>query len=294
MNPGISRIYVHRIILIMALLIGFVPLEAQRQLARPYIILHGYAGGMFIAFDHVLSLVEGFDRGLFAGCEVDFKDDGFYYDPSLGPNWWQYFCEPIKLGNPNERIIKTSMVLGVIGCRYTEYYFTRKACADLIKKHIFIKPLIEEKIDTFAANQFRNDYVIGIHYRGTDKHTEAPRVIYEDVLKAVQEKLDALKNNEFRIFIATDEWAFVDYMTSIFPDRVCYYQEAPRSIDGQPVHMNPAYSGYEKGESALIDCLLLSKCDFLIRCSSNLSRWSTYFNPSLPVVELNQRHKSCN
>ena len=43
-------------------------------------------------------------------------------------------------------------------------------------------------------------------------------------------------------------------------------------------------------ENALIDCILLSKTDLLIRTSSNFSLASTFFNPKLPVIELSKRH----
>lgn len=50
-------------------------------------------------------------------------------------------------------------------------------------------------------------------------------------------------------------------------------------------------NSYRLGEEAVIDCLLLSQCDILIRTSSNLSLWSTYFNPTLPTILLNQRNQ---
>jgi hypothetical protein len=43
---------------------------------------------------------------------------------------------------------------------------------------------------------------------------------------------------------------------------------------------------YRKGEDVLIDCLLLSRSDFLLRCQSNVGELATYFNPELPVIDL--------
>jgi hypothetical protein len=47
-------------------------------------------------------------------------------------------------------------------------------------------------------------------------------------------------------------------------------------------------SNYKKGEGALIDCLLLSRCNTLIRTTSFLSAWASIFNPKLPIVLVNR------
>jgi hypothetical protein len=45
---------------------------------------------------------------------------------------------------------------------------------------------------------------------------------------------------------------------------------------------------YRKGQEALINCLLLSRCSTLIRTTSFLSAWASIFNPGLPIVLLNE------
>ena len=44
---------------------------------------------------------------------------------------------------------------------------------------------------------------------------------------------------------------------------------------------------YTKGEDVLIDCLLLSKCDFLLKCTSAVGEYALYFNPQLRCIDLN-------
>jgi len=38
---------------------------------------------------------------------------------------------------------------------------------------------------------------------------------------------------------------------------------------------------YRKGEDVLIDTLLLSRVDFLLKCSSSVGEFAIYFNPAL-------------
>ena len=40
-------------------------------------------------------------------------------------------------------------------------------------------------------------------------------------------------------------------------------------------------NNYKKGEDALMDCLLLSRCSFLLKSSSALSQFAVYFNLAL-------------
>jgi hypothetical protein len=45
---------------------------------------------------------------------------------------------------------------------------------------------------------------------------------------------------------------------------------------------------YEKGEDALVNALLLSRCSTLIRTTSFLSAFTSIFNPKLKVILLNK------
>lgn len=72
-----------------------------------------------------------------------------------------------------------------------------------------------------------------------------------------------------------------------FPGKVIA-TDAERTEGEEGVHFS-SQRPFTCGEEALMDALLLSRCNVLIRTSSNLSLWSTYFNPRLPEILLNQR-----
>ena len=162
---------------------------------------------------------------------------------------------------------------------------TREEGHGLIERYIRITPYIQMKIDTFVEQNFEDYFIIGVHYRGTDKDTEAPRVSYEDVFLEISKALNKIEEHEYKIFVATDEQAFRYLFPEQFPLQVIY-TDSIRSVNGEPVHMSQG-NNYQKGEDAVIDCLLLSKCNFLIRTSSNLSYCSCFFNPTLPFILLN-------
>lgn len=251
------------------------------------ILLQRSNEGMFASLEDVMSLMNDYENKKVTCAIVDFRNTGLYYDKNKGLNWWQYYFEPIEIGDIDSNKTFEFRDNG----RYYERNFSREKFYTFIKKYIHIKPELQGKIDQFFQEKLAGSYVIGVHYRGTDKSIEAPRVKYETVKKAIDEQILGLKEkhgSNYKIFVATDEDGFLAYMENVFGNKI-YAQTIERSTDGNPVHSNPKNTPYESGEGALLDCILLSKSNILIRTSSNLSRWSTYFNPSIPVIELNVR-----
>jgi len=120
------------------------------------------------------------------------------------------------------------------------------------------------------------------------KISEASYISINSTVQKIQQQLVYVEKPEnFKIFVATDNQAFLDCMKQTFGNRVCYL-EMERSTDDQPIHTQRKLNGYVKGEEALLDCLILSKSAFLFRTASNLNNASLMFNPSLPSFPLNE------
>lgn len=246
--------------------------------------------GMFAAANQVLGQLYMFETGQLprvVGLTVDFDKYGLYYDPSYGPNWWTYYFEPICLGNKDSARLVYPTPMQYEEAWRQRRLLTRETAAEIVEKYIRIKSHIQEKIDEFVSQYFLNHYTIGIHYRGTDKSKEAPRIEYETVFEEIEKHIPQEK--PYVLFIATDEIDFLEQAKERYLDRVVAI-EAHRSNAGDSGVHFANKNNYTLGEEALMDAYLLSKVDILIRTSSNLSLWSTYFNPDLPVVLLNQRY----
>lgn len=148
-----------------------------------------------------------------------------------------------------------------------------------------LKTEIKDEIATFVRKNFSNEPVLGIHFRGTDKTIEAPRVPYENVLAEINKKIR--DENYNTIFISTDEVAFIEYVQSEIKDKnIIFRNDSKRSTDDTPVHMG-LQSGTDTARDAIVNCFLLAHCDTIIRTSSFLSAWSVIVNPSLKVLTLN-------
>ena len=155
-------------------------------------------------------------------------------------------------------------------------------------KYLPVRPEITEKVESFVAANMAGRNVLGIHFRGTDKTLEAPRVDREVIKQTVRRFLE--KNIYIDcLFVASDEASFILYIRDAFPALpVVSHDDMFRSTTTQNFYQQDLGEGnYRKGEEALINCLLLSRCSGLIRTTSFLSAWASIFNPALPIVLLN-------
>jgi len=246
-----------------------------------------YNPGMFSVLHTVIGTLDLYEKKGYGGLEIDFGNAGLYYDAQKGPNWWTYYLEPLRLGKKQGKKIIPYRFLNFsqeMACR-SEFYLDRYRAFEIISNYFEFKPYLLKMVYAFIDANFNRKKVIGIHYRGTDKVTESPRVPYEQVLS----ELNKIKQPEDLIYVATDEADFLTYVETHFP-RQTLSITATRSQNGHPIHLGKKASGYQLGLEAMLDAHLLAKCDILIRTSSNLSLFSTYLNPELPIITLSYRY----
>jgi Nodulation protein Z (NodZ) len=264
-----------------------IALKAEQK-ERIIIKSFDYHAGMFSVFNTIMGFLYYYDHKQLSGLEVNFEETGVYYEAGYGPNWWNYYCLPLNLGDSHSSFSRFASNADRANYAYfTEYQLSRFEVNALIKKYIQIQPVIQQQVEEFCQKNFQNQYIIGVHYRGTDKTIESEYIQVHEVLIAICEHIDALELKDYKIYLATDETAVVDCFKEYFPDKLVY-QSAYRSENGLPIHYFNE-NAYQTGKEALIDSLLLSKTNFLIRTESNLSLWSIYFNPDLNFVTINKR-----
>lgn len=266
-------------------------LRAGRRSPGQCLVLHEapYEPGLFSAFATVLGLLEYHERWAhcYSGVVVDFGTSGLYYERPAGPNWWAYYFEPIGSlpGRDADRAVVTGDQHFYFATR-VERRMSRKRAFELIRRHVRLLPFLREQVDSLVRDKFEGCFVVGVHYRGTDKFLDAPRVPYSTAAEAVSNAMLPAGRVPSKVYVATDEQGFLDYMRERFPDRVvCLAMH--RSVDGTPIDVIQG-DNWNKGRDAVLDCLLLSRCDVLVRTASNLSLCAGFFNPRLPVVLLNR------
>lgn len=151
--------------------------------------------------------------------------------------------------------------------------------AELFHRNIQVKRSIVAIADRFWSRHVSGRRVLGVHYRGTDKfRTEAAPVDFEAIGSVVR---DRFGQGYEGIFLATDDLAFFRFLddSDLHPHLV--YVHSPRGHDPQFLSGD---DNFRKGAMAVLDSLLLSKCDLLVKTPSLLSAWSKVFRPDLELV----------
>lgn len=124
---------------------------------------------------------------------------------------------------------------------------------------------------------------LGLHYRGTDKNTTLDETNYvseEDFISLADDFIQTHPETQI-IFIASDEGLFIEAIRSRYPNhRIVSSGEVThhKEMDKQ--------DNMKKGEHALLDCLLLSRCKYLLKCQSALSGFAKVLNPDIEAYRV--------
>lgn len=163
--------------------------------------------------------------------------------------------------------------------------YWRNYMHNLINTFIKIKASTLNKIEEFHANNIAGHYTVGIHIRGTDKYLEVKPLPLDYIFE------QANKHAPCQFFVATDEERILNLAKKKLQGKVIYYESfrvkkvpGVHYLDHYPAGFNRSYLG----EEALIDSVLLSRCNLLIHTWSNLSIAALYFNPDVEHLHLDK------
>lgn len=153
------------------------------------------------------------------------------------------------------------------------------------------RPWVTEAVDTLLQDRPPGRRLIGIHYRGTDKKSEAPRTAYEEMLAIIDRELT--QSPDAQIFLATDEARFVHACRLRYGNRLLFLRDFVRSTDGNAVHHNRKHDGFQLGRDAVLNCATLSRCDIVIKTPSILSGWAKVLNPAVEMYLVAKPFSQC-
>ena len=142
------------------------------------------------------------------------------------------------------------------------------------------------RVDEFWTTHAVSGEVLGLHYRGTDKNTDPMQtnpVTHYQFLCIVEDFLathPAVKS----IFVATDDAVFLERIRSL-----CEVFSIPqqRASGGSPLwNAHDATKNLRLAEDALLDCLCLARCTYVLKGMSQLSAFAKIFNPQLEAYRV--------
>jgi len=165
---------------------------------------------------------------------------------------------------------------------------------DLFEKYFGFNQNIIEEVNAFTNQWFTGNKILGVHYRGTDKLTEAPEVTYEELVHYIHKILADDPALNF-IFLSSDDARVIHFLeNSNLPVPVVCRDDSIRSKTGDQIHLKQENSKVIINRDAIVNCLILSRCDHLLKTASLLSDCSVIFNPDLRVSVINSpyQHKT--
>jgi hypothetical protein len=153
----------------------------------------------------------------------------------------------------------------------------------LFDKYLGINEDILKEVELFKEQWFKDEKILGVHYRGTDKVGEALLVPKERLLQCI---IDVIENSPSLkiIFVSTDDKEIINFLKkSQLPLPLIYRDDIVRSEDGEQFHRKKEISKTLINRDAIVNCLLLSNCHTLLKTASILSDCSVIFNPDIEV-----------
>jgi hypothetical protein len=223
--------------------------------------------------------------------DIRFSSDN-YRDLHKAPNWLNNYFDQTGSVTFEQVAKKVRYTKRIANVEDMEHLFHIKMSleegARTLNSHLRAKPHIIERVEDLWRTLDVDGPVVGVHFRGTDKILEAPRVSWDHVRRVVQSYLQE-HNDTQAMFVASDQQQFVEFLLDSIKNVPIYFNnDHYRSKDDRPIHKSLSVSEYEKGEDALNNALLLAKCSTLIRTTSSLSAWASVFNPRIKVILLNK------
>jgi hypothetical protein len=211
-------------------------------------------------------------------------------------NAWEYFFEPVgsvsaadlfdgrlhaferasardlQAALPGE-IVMSDYLLDCVG-HYDHTEAQRQEYAAIVDRRIRVRPEVRAKLDGALVDALAQG-ATAVHYRGTDKVRESPRQSVHEYYAAIQHRVDPGD----RLFVATDDAAFLGWMTGTYGDRVLH-TAAQRAHDGVPLHLGP-HRGARQAEECLLDVLLMARCRHLVHGNSSVTNGVLVFNAAM-------------
>lgn len=267
-----------------------------------YVIQRIVGGGMFSNLNFVIHHLNISEK---LGCipVIDMQNFPTKYNEKKiinnQKNAWNYYFEPINKYKLSD-IYKSKFVIISDNKTYGQKEFdTFKNLSrdhyNIYKKKIKFKSYLLTKSNLFINKHFKNQKVLGVHFRGTDMKTQErhpfPATISQ-IMNLINHEMR--KNNYDKIFLVTEENKYLTVLKKNFKDRLCFtnsFRTNKSNIFEQNVRENHRF---KIGQENIIDMLILSKTNKIICTNSHLPDACKFINNKIKLIEINNGNNSKN
>ena len=157
--------------------------------------------------------------------------------------------------------------------------FKKKKLKKVFDKYIIVNNKITQTVNNFVKKNFKNKYVLGIHFRGTDQKVSAghasPPTMYQ-ITKIIDHKI---KNKSVdKVFLFTEDLNYYKSLKKKYGNFICAFNffrgnnAKDFSNSKRKNHRN------RLGIENLVEAITLSKCNEIIYCETNVSLFSIFYS----------------
>lgn len=267
--------------------------KASPLASHPYIIRDNYKGrGLFSLVSGVVCHIHLAKKyGLVP--VVDMRGDSTEYNEKTADldtdNAWEYYFEPVSALTLD--VIKKEDTLFFPAESYPSGYpysiSHDERLVETFRKHIQVKSDIQQEALNWWS-QYRDSQVVGVHWRAQEQRT-SPNHWFPPNTKQITACIDyCLSNSDIQlIFAVSEEDTCINILKKRYGTRLIVrpHYRSLFPINAYKIYPRPLHK-YLLGREILIDVLLLSFCNALIRCTSNVAQGALLFKNGHYEIEL--------
>lgn len=288
-NKIISIILFIIIILFIYLLVNNKVSESYKDYNNAKLIMNGISSGFFFNFNRLMHYLVVYPNTT----EIEFNVRARINNhlPFIGDNE-ELFSKLFQNYKEKDKEINEILDIEPLDWKgipfsggdgskfYNENRIKFKPYNDAFKKYIQLKPNVQNKLDKYLRKLHGDcDQVIGIFVRSNALKDEQPKRKMprrEDYLNAIKNIDTYGKSTKYFLRIDNDE--DLEYYKNILTPNYYLNMERAKNSKGDAPHRNEKFLPLEDLENIYIEIALLSSCDYIVHCSSNMVSSALFMN----------------
>jgi hypothetical protein len=267
----------------------------ERALEEHTLVVTAWNGGFF---SHVNRVVNHLHHSLgHEGCaavrvewHVGEHTPLFVYGTEQDGELWQRFFEPLAFPDAPavERDTWEYADLSMTGLHAYRMYKRgsgwRTDYGRAFAEHVRVREELRGRVEELWRDGAGVNRNIGVHYRHPDHSHECPRQIPSLDTFIEWTRTMLVRSKGASVVLATDVREAVDGFRAAFGERLLVQPDVARAPAGETQYDWDSPPCVALGEQALIDALLLARCDVLLHTTSNIATAAGYMNPRLRMI----------
>jgi len=174
--------------------------------------------------------------------------------------------------------------------------YKKKKYKKIFDKYIKVDKKILTIVDKFVNKYFKDEKILGIHFRGTDQliapnHSHPPTIF--EIENLIEKKV--LKGDFDKIFLLTEDLRYFNRLKKKYKELI-YSYDYFRAKNIEDFSNSKRRNHRNKlGFENLVEAITLSKCNKIVFCESNISMFAIFYsNFKISKYHLNNGIKSSN